>query len=218
MRSIPLLILLGATSAYAEPTQVQASARPTYDLGVRVGGYGFRRDGDNNRATAWTECRMDGFGVFGSRVLTGPLFLEAGLDLYSSSDFNAPGSEHDLPVARTSGIFSAAIGARTNLTSRLRGFVQLGAGVELTRVSVPYGEQTVRDQKVMPEGFFGVGLDLRVTKKLHIGAQLRGHVMGNFDYEASRLDTTWTMPTAAEVFDASPDAAAQGQFYFRHDL
>ena len=42
--------------------------------------------------------------------------------------------------------------------------------------------------------------------------------MGNFEYDASHLDTTWTMPTASEVFDASPDAAAQGQFYLRHDL
>jgi hypothetical protein len=217
MRRIPLLLLLVSTSAYAD-APAPAPKAATYDLGVRVGGYGFRREGDNNRETAWTECRMDGFGVFGSRALRGPLFLEAGLDLYSSSDFRAEGTENDLPISRTSGLFSAAIGARTNFTTRVRGFVQLGAGVELTRVSVPYGEQTVRDDKMMPEGFFGFGLDVRVTKRLHLGAQFRAHVMGNFEYDSKRLDTTWTMPTAAEVFDPSPDAAAQGQFYFRHDL
>ncbi|MBA2544011.1 MAG: hypothetical protein H0V17_30490 [Deltaproteobacteria bacterium] len=47
---------------------------------------------------------------------------------------------------------------------------------------------------------------------------MRGHVMGNFEYDAAKLDTTWTMSTADEVFDASPDAAMQGQFFFRHDL
>lgn len=212
-------VFLTATSAYAEPTPgVQATPKPGYDLGVRIGGYGFRRDGDNNRETAWTECRMDGVGVFGSRVLTGPLFLEAGIDMYSSSDFRAKGTENDLPIARTSGLVTAAIGARADIASHIRGFVQLGAGVELTRVAVPYGEETIRDDKMMPEGFFGVGVDVRLTKRTYVGAQFRAHVMGNFEYDANRLDTTWTMPTASEVFDASPDAAAQGQFYLRRDL
>jgi hypothetical protein len=219
MRRILLVLLVATTPAYAEPTQATTSATPsTYDLGLRVGGYGFRREGDNKRTTAWTECRMDGFGVFGSRALTGPLFLEGALDMYSSTDFNAPGAENDLPVARTSGILSTAIGARVHIASRVRGFVQLGIGVELTRVSVPYGEQTVRDQLVMPEGFFGAGVDVRLFKRTHVGAQIRAHVMGNFEYDAAKLDTTWTMPTADEVFDPSADAAAQGQFYVRHDL
>jgi hypothetical protein len=85
-------------------------------------------------------------------------------------------------------------------------------------VSVPYGEQTVRDNKVMPEGFLGFGMDLRLTRRMHLGAQVRAHVMGNFEYDSAKLDTTWTMPTADEVFDASPDAAMQGQLFFRHDL
>lgn len=213
-----MVLLLGTTSASAEPTHVTASTKPTYDLGIRVGGYGFRRDGDNDRTTAWTECRMDGVGVFGSRSLTGPVFLEVGLDLYSSSDFTAPGTERDLPIARTSALASTAIGARANFASRVRGFVQLGVGVELTRVSVPYGDQTVRDDLVMPEGFFGAGVDLRLAKRTYLGAQFRAHVMGNFDYDPAKLDTTWTMPTADEVFDPSPDAAAQGQFFLRHEL
>ena len=42
--------------------------------------------------------------------------------------------------------------------------------------------------------------------------------MGNFDYDPAKLDTTWTMPTAGEVFAPSPDAAAQGQLYIKHEL
>ncbi len=218
MRRFPLLLLLGTTSASAEPSVTATASQPTYDVGFRVGGYGFRRDGDNNRQTAWTECRMDGFGIFGSRSITGPLFVEAGLDLYSSTDGRAQGAENDLPIARTSGLLSAAIGARTTIIPRVRAFVQLGAGVELTRVSVPYGEQTVRDDLVMPEGFFGAGFDIRVFKRTYLGAQFRAHVMGNFDYDPAKLDTTWTMPTAGEVFAPSPDAAAQGQLYIKHEL
>jgi hypothetical protein len=216
MRRILPLVLLTSTAA-ADPAPVE----PTYDLGFRVGGYGFRRDGDNNRETQWTECRMDGFGVFGSRALRGPIFVEAGLDLYSSSDFRSEGAENDLPVSRTSGLASAAIGARTNIGSRVRGYVQVGAGLELTHVSVPYGDETIRDDKALPMGFFGFGLDVRITGKMYVGALLRGLVMGNFDYDPARLDRAngWVMaPSAGEVFDASPDAAALGQFYIRRDL
>lgn len=216
-RNLVFGLLLVGTSASAEPTP-PSNGPATYDVGVRIGGYGFRREGDNNPGTAWNECQMAGLGVFGSRAMRGPLFVEAALDMYSSSDLRSEGTENDLPVSRISGLASAAIGARAHLASRLRGFLQLGAGVELARVSVPYGEQTIRANKVMPEGFFGVGIDLRLTRRTYFGAQFRAHVMGNFNYESERLDTTWTMPTAGEVFDASPDAAAQGQFYFRHDL
>jgi hypothetical protein len=217
-RNLGLLVLFVSTSASAEPTPTPAAPPATYDVGVRIGGYGFRREGDNNPSTAWNECQMAGVGVFGSRAMRGPLFVEAALDMYSSSDLRPEGTENDLPVSRTSGLASAAIGARAILASRLRGFVQLGAGVELTRVSVPYADQMIRANKVMPEGFFGVGIDLRLTRSTYFGAQFRAHVMGNFDYDSERLGSNWTMPTADEVFDASPDAAAQGQFYFRHDL
>jgi len=124
-----------------------------------------------------------------------------------------------VPIDRMSGLVSTAIGVRSDFTSWLRGYAQLGAGLELTRVSVPYGDDLkVRDNKVMPEGFFGVGLDVRVATGLYVGASMRMLVMGNFDYAAQHA-SEWgaTMPPA-QVFDASPDLAAQGQFYVRRDL
>jgi len=205
------LLLLIPTSAAAEG----------YELGLRVGGYGFHREGDNRPGEGWTECRMNGLGVFGTRQLTGPLFVEAGLDMYSSADGPLAPEATDLPVDRTSGLVSGAIGARTHLTSWLRGYVQLGAGLELTKVSVPYGEERIRDTKAMPEGFFGAGLDLKIAKGTYIGASFRTLVMGNFDYDPNRLDPQmgWVAPPpASDVFDASADVAAQGQFYVRHDL
>ncbi|KAB2899123.1 MAG: porin family protein [Kofleriaceae bacterium] len=190
------------------------------DVGVRVGGYGFHREGDTS-AEAWTECRMNGIGVFASRDVRGPAFVEAGLDAYVSQAFPTPAPEGDLPIDRMSGLVSVAAGARTMIGSRVRAYVQLGAGVELTKVSVPYGDdRTVRDAKVMPEGFFGVGLDVRVAKGTYVGASFRTLVMGNFDYDPARLEmeSQWVAPQPDVVFDASPDLANQGQFYIRRNL
>jgi len=195
-----------------------AFADPGYDVGFRIGGYGFRREGDRS-ANSWNECRMNGLGVFGSRTLAGPLFVEGAFDAYFSSDFIRGGPSTDVPIDRMSGLVSSAIGVRTDVTSWLRGYAQLGAGVELTRVSVPYGSDlVVRDNKVMPEGFFGVGFDLRVSAGTYLGASMRVHVMGNFDY-AQQHAAEWgaTMPPS-QVFDATPDLAAQGQFYVRRDI
>jgi hypothetical protein len=217
------LLLLAPAAALAEPaaTVTTTAPRATYDLGMRIGGYGFKREGDNRPGEGWSECRMNGLGVFGSRSLRGPLFLEAGLDFYSSADGPIGAEPTDLPIDRMSGLLSTAIGARMSFTSWLRGYIQIGAGVELTRVSVPYGEERIRDTKVMPEGFFGAGAELKIWKGTYGGAQLRTLVMGNFNYDPKNLDMSngWvTPPPASEVFDASPDVAAQGQFYIRHEL
>jgi hypothetical protein len=160
---------------------------------------------------------MNGLGVFGGRALRGPLFAEAGLDLYSS----VTPESGDLPIDRTSGLVSAAIGARTQIASWLRGYVQLGGGVELTRVSVPYGDERIRDNKAMPEGFFGLGFDIELVKGTRIGSSFRTLVMGNFDYDPANLEMKdeWAWkPSPGVVFDASPDVATQVQFYVRRDL
>lgn len=199
-----LLIVASSATAVAD----------TYELGARVGGYGFRREGANQD---WTECRMNGLGVFAGRALPGPLFAEAGLDLYSSV---AP-ETGDLPIDRTSGLVSAAVGARTQIASWLRGYVQLGGGLELTRVSVPYGDDHIRDSKAMPEGFFGLGFDIELVKGTRIGSTFRTLVMGNFDYDPANLEMKdqWALkPSSDVVFDATPDVATQVQFYVRRDL
>jgi hypothetical protein len=202
-----------------------AASADTYAIGARIGGYGFRREAaatDRSVASptpgAWDECRMNGIGIFGNRVLRGPLFVEAGLDMYGSIERSAEG---DLPLDRTSGLVSAAVGARTEVTSWLGGYIQLGAGLELTSVSVPYGDTRIRDHKAMPEGFFGIGGDIKLGKGTRIGANVRTLLMGNFDYDPARLemDNGWiAAPSSGEVFDASPDVAAQAQFYLRREI
>lgn len=216
--ALPVVLASQVASADDGPI-VKQSVPAMYDVGARVGGYGFRREGDNSDE-AWTECQMGGVGVFASRRLPGPLFVEVGLDAYTSRNEGLP---MDLPISRMSGIATVAGGARTSVTSWLRGFVQLGAGVELTRVSVPYGEdETIRDTQVMPTGFIGFGVDVRLGKKTYLGMNVRTHLMGNFNYQREDLEMneTWgfTTPGADEVFDPSLDFAAQGQFYVRRDL
>jgi hypothetical protein len=200
--------LLGPSLALADPLP--------YAIGVRAGGYGFRPEGDPG-SDGWNQCRMNGIGVFGDRGIGGPLFVEAGLDAY----FSLPYAEGDLPIDRMSTLVSAAAGVRTQLASRVRGFVQLGVGAELTRVSVPYGDARIRDNKLLPDGFFGVGVDVRLGRSTMLGAAARAHVMGNFDYDPARLEmqNPWiAAPPAGAVFDASPDLAAQAQFYLRREL
>jgi len=216
---LALTVVSGAAAADPEgETPAGAAAQTgTYAFGVRVGGYGFRREGDTS-SNNWNECRMNGLGVFGQRALRGPFFVEAGLDTYFSI---GQGEPTDLPIDRENVLVSAAAGVRTSLTSWLHAYAQLGTGVELARLSVPYGGSTISDDKAMPEGFFGFGGDLRLAHGTYFGATIRVLVMGNFDYDPQRLQmsSSWVAPPPpSSVFAASPDLATQAQFYLRRDL
>jgi len=207
--STSTLLLLAATAS-AEP-------QPTYDFGLRVGGYGFHREGGSG-ADSWNQCRMNGVGVFAHRALRGPLFVEAGLDAYTSTN---QAMATDLPIDRQSALLSVAAGVQAHVTSWLRGYAQLGVGAELARVAVPYGDATIRDNKVMPDGFFGIGGDLRIASATYLGMTVRTLIMGNFEYDPTRLQMTnaWVAaPPASDVFAASPDLVEQVQFYLRRDL
>jgi hypothetical protein len=209
MRTIVLAsLLLASTAASADPMSI----------GFRVGGYGFRREGASSQTQSWDECRMNGLGIFGQRSVRGPLFVETALDTYFSTNQAQPS---DLPIDRQSALVSVAAGARTQVTTWLRGYAQLGVGLELTRVAVPYGDSTIRDNKALPDGFLGIGADIRVASGTYLGANMRTLVMGNFDYDPARLQMSneWVSPPkSSDVFAASPGFAAQAQFYLRRDL
>lgn len=222
LAALPAVAVADDRPPIPEPApEVAATApAPALAFGARIGGYGFRRE-DGDRRNAWDECRMNGLGVFGERAIAGPLFVEAGVDLYFSESFPQAPVDTDLPIDRMSGLVTAAIGLRADGPWRTSGYAQLGVGLELTRVSVPYGEDTITDQQALPAGFLGVGGDVRVGAGTYLGASLRAHVMGNFEYDPEDLEMQpgWTSPpAAAEVFAASPDAAAQVQFYVRREL
>jgi hypothetical protein len=215
---IATLALAGSGIAAAEPSlQAHADRESAYAIGFRVGGYGFH-SADASQTSDWNNCRMNGIGVFADRALPGPLFLEAGLDTYFSAG-QAPSS--DLPIDRQNVLVSVAAGARVHVTSWLAGYVQLGTGAELARVSVPYGGSTIATDKVLPDAFLGFGGDVRLGRHTVVGATMRMHVMRNFDYDPSRLQMSnpWVAePSPSDVFSTSPALAAQAQFYLRRDL
>jgi hypothetical protein len=223
--ALPFSVVLASATAGAEP-DVEPSVAGTgttepdamYSIGFRIGGYGFRRAEGDVGVNEWNECRMNGLGVFVDRAVRGPWFAEAGLDTYFSI---GQGEATDLPIDRQSVLLSVAGGVRTHFTSWLGAYAQLGAGVELARLSVPYAGSTISADKAMPDAFFGVGLDLRLTRHTYAGAAFRMLVMGNFDYNPDQLQMAnqWVAPPpSSQVFSATPDLAAQGQFYLRRDL
>ena len=224
--SVSLGLLLAASTASAEPLGISAEApEPMISVGARIGGSGFRREGETAFTGKWDECRMNGVGVYAQKTVHGPLFAEAGLDTYfSTTAWPSSNSRQasDLPIDRQSVLVSAAIGARSQLTSWLDGYIQLGMGAELTKLEVPYSDGAIRDDKVMPWGFLGVGGEIKLGSATRVGATIRTLVMGNFNYDPARLDKTnqmWTStPTADQVFAATPSLAAQMQFFMVHDL
>jgi hypothetical protein len=203
MRSSILLVatLLAAAPAWAEgegevPGVAQVAPRPPITFGFRVGGYGFRDPAGG--AADWEECRMNGLGLYAQRGFWGPLFLEAGADLYFAADRN---EEYMQKLDRFSGLLSLAAGVRTRPTARVIGYAQLGVGMEFTRVEV---EGVNQRQMVLPDAFLGVGIAVRVTDRLQLGGNMRIHAMGYFEGDAT--------------MEATPQAAAQGQLFVGYDL
>jgi hypothetical protein len=218
-------LALPVAAADPELTAVHtAAAAPTAPdgFGARVGGWGFHRD-SGGELSDFKRCRMDGLGVFADHTLRGALFVEGGVDLYFTNSFPMTPAAGELPLDRASVTLTAAIGARAPLTRWLRGYVQLGLGVEGTHLRVPYGDGSIKiqDTKALPEGFLGLGADIEVASHTYLGANLRVLVMGGFDYDPRKLQMSgnWPVPPPADVvFAVTPALGAQGQFYVRRDL
>lgn len=219
--------LAAAESTTSSSPSSSASSPPSPSLvpltvGARVGGYGFRRPGavDDHGHVAWDDCRMNGLGVFARRPV-GRLFAEAGADLYFAESFPmaAPAAE-DGEMDRISGLFTVALGAELVRTRRFAGHVQVGTGLELTRVGMPATDgTTMTDRRALPLGFLGVGGELRLGRT-SLGASLRAHVMGHFDHDAAwgAHDHAAALTSDGADLTVSPEIAAQGQFYVAYRL
>lgn len=177
-----------------------AAAAEPLEVGARIGGYGFREH--ESGAGGWQDCRMNGVGVFVDRPLAGPWYLEGGLDTYfaAGEGGHTHGSVEAAPMDRVSALLTVGGGARLLRGARVSPFVIVGAGVELTRVSLP---GAVEGSFVLPMGFFGVGADLRLGR-VSLGATIRVNAMGHFAHDAATVELT---PEA--------ELAAQAQFHAR---
>ena len=190
-----------------------ASAEPIVDdVGVRVGGYGFRETTDAQpmaeaSTTGWEACRMDGIGIFAHRDYSKHIFFEGAVDTYFTEAFPTGESSgnYDTPIDRVSGLVTVAAGARFFPDAIISPYVQLGIGGEVTRVRLP--ELGMEDTAVLPMGFFGVGASLHLGKRLSVGAALRVNAMGYYDDAQFQTE----MKAHAEL-------ATQGQFFAKFAL
>jgi hypothetical protein len=105
---------------------------------------------------------------------------------------------------RVSTIGSVAGGLRMLPGRWISLHVQVGAGLELTRV----GMHEHRQSDLLPMGFLGFGADARIYQGLRVGAHLKLNGMGHYDHHEGVM----------EEMSASPELASQGQIYLRYDL
>jgi hypothetical protein len=196
-KAIGVLLVLGWTA--------RAGAEDLMNVGVRVGGYGFREPAA--AGGGWNDCRMNGIGVFADRALPRGFFVEGGLDAYFADDtvlFHDHGDQHAGGMDRVSGLLTVAGGIRFWPEARVSPYVQLGGGLEVTRVRMEDGSGH-EQSRVFPLGFFGLGGDVRLGR-VRLGATLRVHAMGHFAHEGGNF------------LEAEAELATQGQFHVKVSL
>ncbi len=175
-------------------------------MGIRVGGYGFREpigaNGEEPSGTGWQACRMNGIGVFATKAIDKSFFIEGGLDTYFTDSFPIPESKriYDTPLDRSSALLTIAAGARFYTESLLSPFLQIGVGAELTHVSLP--ALGLEETALLPMGFFGAGVTIRVGDQAKVGAVFRVNAMGYYN------DAQFQTELAPEL-----ELATQGQFF-----
>lgn len=144
-------------------------------IGFRLGGYGFREVNENGNLD-WQACRMDGVGVFGTLDITRRLYVELSADMY-----HAISDPIEQGLDRLSLHAVTAAGVRLAPDLIISPFIQVGGGVEWTRVEV-YGQ---RDSALFPVGFLGVGGELNLDPVM-LGLTARANAMQLpvYDWEA----------------------------------
>ncbi len=174
-------------------------------FGARVGGYGFW----SPTKTVWDDCPMGGVGVFGTLDVTKNLYVEAGLDQYDSTPIL--GDTDGVSMSRISVLGSGAIGLRMFPEFVIVPHIQVGAGMEWTRVE----ELNQKVEGVYPLAFISIGGELNVFKHIKAGADLRFLGMAK-PYEDSTQQVAPGIAEGTVKMEMMP--AAQGLFYARYVL
>ena len=204
--------LAGADPDDAAPAVTAAAAPVRYSFGVRAGGYGFRNT-QHAELGEWDDCRMEGAGVFAQRSFTRHLFAEVGLDLYTAKEATDPATMATA-MDRISGITTVAGGARVPWRW-VQPYVQLGLGLEVTRVEMP--EHGLDDRAIVPMGFLGVGAELFATEHISIGGNIRTNVMKHYSHGANGHVHDASDPAHTEM-TGEFEAAAQGQLFLKYQI
>ena len=141
-----------------------------FGVGTRIGGYGFRHVKDET--LSWNDCRMDGFGLFGTVDYGDYFFGELSVDYY-----HATGKTVASGMDRLSLHVSGAVGLRLLPDFVVRPYIQAGAGPEWTRMEVGGTSRQV----VLAAPFMAVGGEVNLGK-LKLGSHLRAAAMGLPDH------------------------------------
>lgn len=175
-------------------------------FGARVGGYGFAHP--DGKSSKWDDCRMNGFGAFGTLDVNRYFFGELSLDFYRAApDVAASGMD------RVSTHSLVAAGVRMFPDFVLTPYVQVGGGAEWTRVDLGGG----RTEQVYPMAFVGIGAALRVTRELEVGSNFRMLASMQPDPSTER-EPGAPDPMARRDVPMMLGYAAQGQFFARYAL
>ncbi|HEX8789577.1 MAG TPA: hypothetical protein VF765_01400 [Polyangiaceae bacterium] len=205
--------LLLASTAAAQEAPKPAPAEEQDDFvshmhpgfGARVGGYGFW----SPTKTVWDDCPMGGVGIFGTLDVTKNLYVEAALDQYDSTPIL--GDTDGVSMSRISVLTSGAIGLRMFPEFVIVPHIEVGAGMEWTRVE----ELSQKVEGVYPLGFISIGGELNVFKHIKAGADLRFLGMAK-PYEDSTQQVAPGVAEGTVKMEMMP--AAQGLFYARYVL
>lgn len=208
--------LIVATSSWfvpplsAQETSLQEAEEPLgVGVGFRIGGYGFREIA-NDDATNWTDCRMDGVGVFATWQHGDYFFSEFGLDYYQA--VGRVVSEEGMD--RISVHMIGAFGLRAFPAFFISPFIQVGLGAEYTDVSWSGFDR--EEGGLFPMGFLGTGAEVSVGDHARFGANLRVYMMAAFaplEGHVHGTDVHLHAPVEAEG-----EAAGQVQLWFRYDI
>jgi hypothetical protein len=211
------LLIAQPVVARAEPDDatdnMTASMRTAHSsFGFRVGGYGYRNTQHADKGE-WDDCRMSGLGLFGQRTLSKHLFAEVGLDVYFTEDLQEQLDAGEVVMDRLSTIGTVAGGAKMDF-GRLTPYVQLGAGVEVTRIRL----HGVEDRAVLPMGFVGIGAKLRATRRLSLGVNARTNLMRHYLHTPEEMVQHVNSDSHDDHLTSEYDLAAQGQFFLQYQM
>lgn len=204
--SSPTLAAQGKSTeseASTDADKKDAAAPWTFGAGVRIGGYGFRHA--RNAKLSWTDCRMNGTGLFATLDYRERFFGELSFDFY-----HATGKTVASGMDRLSLFALGAIGVRMLDGFFIRPYIQAGVGPEWTRLDV--AGRTKRTLLAAP--FMGVGGEINLGR-LKLGSHLRVFAMGVPDHLDQNGHSGHNHAPGGER-SLHYEVAGQGQFFARY--
>ncbi len=160
---------LAPIQASAQTTASEVIGAEPFEIGfgVQLGGYQYL----TGEAPDWDDNPMSGLSLFGTLDFNPALFAELSAGYYGAvGELNAYGIES------SSLQMQAAAGVRIFPEDYITPYVQVGVGGEFVSIETATGRAR---SELLPTAFIGVGGEIRATRNLWLGANLRVHAMAH---------------------------------------